>query len=358
MLQLNNHTPFDSKIMLSTNPKGADVLVLGVKATFTILPNIQLAEAQIPLCLEDEYLDEPETSSLRYASEMLFPKPGADVILNGHAYAPEGQTVGVIDTYLAIGNVSKTLRVFGDRLWIHGGQSEPQPFEKMPLVYENAYGGLHHYQADKPIGPDSALAVAENPLGKGFIGKRTNKDMVGQHLPNLEDPRYLIRTPQDQPKPAGYGYIPSSWPPRKDYAGTYDENWTKTRAPFLPTDFDERFFLNGSKGLSFERKTFVGGEPIRLVNLMQGQPDLQFNLPVCHLTAGFKFMGQWHELDLPIETVMIEPDENRLMIVWKAAFNCNKKPLKVSDVTVNFKQKAQLETLERDSEMIKGDRND
>lgn len=343
MLQLDNKTPFDSQITLTTNPKGADVIVLAVKATFSILPHVEVAEEQIPLSLEDEHIDDPASSSVLYASEMLLPKPGSDVILNGHAYVPDGQRAGVIDTYLSIGDVSKTIRVFGDRLWIHGGQSEPIPFEKMPLIYENAYGGVHHFQSDKPLGSDSAVAIAENPIGKGFIGKRMPKEMIGQHLPNLEDPRYLIRTPQDQPTPMCYGSIPGTWVPRKNYAGTYDEQWSKTRAPFLPLDFDERFFLNGSKGLSFERKTFVGGEPVRLINLMQAQADVQFNLPVCHLESAFKFLGKWHEVPLKIETILIEPDENRFCIIWKTAFNCNKKPLKVSDVRVAFKQSPQLE---------------
>ncbi len=342
MLQLDNKTPFDSQIMLTTDPKGADVVVLAVKATFTLSPMVSLSAEQVPLCLEDKYLGDPASSSLLYASEMLLPKPGSDVILNGHAYAPEGQQVSVIDTYLSIGNASKTVRAFGDRLWIHGGQSSPQPFEKMALIYENAFGGVHHFQPDQPIGPDSALSFDQNPLGLGFIGTRQNNDMIGQRLPNLEDPNFLIRTPQDKPGPATYGYTPGAWAPRKNYAGTYDELWSKTRAPFLPTDFDERFFLNGSTNLSFERSTFFGGESVRLVNLMKGQPDIQFTLPVCPIAAAFKFNGQWQDSPVAIETILIEPDENRFCLIWKTAFNCNKKPLKVSEVRVDVKRSPQV----------------
>jgi len=342
MLQIDNRTPFDSQIMLTTNPKGRDVVVLAVKATFTLLPSVTLAAEQIPLCMEDEHVGDPASSSLRYASEMLLPKPGADVILNGHAYVPDGERAGVIDTRLSIGEVSKTVRVFGDRVWLNGGQSEPAPFDKMPLIYENAFGGLHHYRADKPIGPDSTVAFFTNPLGKGFIGKRKNNEMIGQKLPNLEDPRFLIHSPQDQPTPMNYGYISAAWEPRKNYAGTYDDHWVKARAPFLPLDFDERFFLNGPTGLSFERTSFIGGEPIRLINLMQAQADVQFNLPVCPLDTAFKFEGQWCESPAAIETILIEPYENRFCIIWKTVFNCNKRPLKVSDVRVDFKRQPKV----------------
>jgi hypothetical protein len=336
MLQLENKTPFDSQIMLTTNPKGADVIVLAVKATFTMFPSVRVAAEQIPLCMTDVHLDDPASSSLLYASEMLLPKPGSDIILNGHAYVTSGERTGVIDTRLSIGDVSKTVRVFGDRLWLHGGQSAPAPFDKIPLIYENAFGGLHHYQADKPIGSDSAVAFFTNPLGKGFIGKRKNNEMVGQKLPNLEDPRFLIHSPQDQPSPMNYGYIQSTWAPRKAYSGTYDERWSKTRAPFLPLDFDERFFLNGSTGLSFERATFSGGEPVRLINLSAEQSDIQFQLPVCPLDTAFKFNGEWVPTPVAIETIIIEPDLNQFCIVWKASFACNKKQLRVSDIKVNF----------------------
>jgi len=337
MLQLDNKTPFDSQIMLTTNPQGAEVIVLAVKATFTLLPTVSVAAEQLPLSLEDEYLADPASSSLRYASDMLLPKPGSDLILNGHAYAPNGQKVEVIDTHLSIANISKTLRVFGDRLWINGGISAPVPFDKMPLIYENAYGGVHHFQPDKPIAPDSAIAFATNPLGKGFIGKRKNNEMIGEALPNLEDPRHLMRVPYDQPNPMNYGYTLPIWEPRKNYAGTYDENWNKTRAPYLPVDFDERFFLNGSAGLSFERTRFEGGETVRLINLMEGCADIQFELPSCSLGSTFRLDGKWHESPLAIETIVIEPDLNHFFIVWKTVFNCNKKQLRVTDIRVDFK---------------------
>jgi hypothetical protein len=40
-------------------------------------------------------------------TEMLLPKPGSDIILNGHAYVPRGEHASVIDTRLSIGKVSK-----------------------------------------------------------------------------------------------------------------------------------------------------------------------------------------------------------------------------------------------------------
>jgi len=334
MLQLENNTPFDSQFMMTSDSNGADILVLGVKGTFTLLPQTVLAEEQVPLKAVDEYLGDPGVSSLMYASEMLPPKPGSDIILNGHAYAPAGQLTRVIDTRLSIGDVAKTVRVFGDRLWVNGGISEPQPFEKIPLVYENAYGGTHHFAVDKPLGPDSSTAIPTNPVGKGFIGKRTNHEMIGQMLPNLEDPRYLIRVPTDKPDPMSYGYSLPGWQPRSAFCGSYDEQWAKTRAPFLPLDFSERFYLNGSAGLSFERTKFAGGEPVRLINLAT-QADIQFNVPCYEMKSFFRLDGHWYEMVMAIETILIEPDLNRFSLIWKTQFNCDKKVRRVSDIRVD-----------------------
>lgn len=33
-----------------------------------------------------------------------------------------------------------------------------------------------------------------------------------------------------------------SWQPRLRYAGTYDQHWMDERLPFLPEDFDLRYF--------------------------------------------------------------------------------------------------------------------
>jgi len=335
MLQLENNTPFESQFMMNSDTTGADNLVLGVKATFSILPKVVLAEEQVPLKAVDEYLGEPGLSSLVYASEMLPPKPGSDIILNGHAYAPGGQATGMLDTQLSIGESSKTIRVFGDRLWINGGISEPQVFEKMPINYEHAFGGTHHFAPDKPLASDSALAIEANPIGKGFIGKRSNKNMIGQGLPNLEDPRYLIRVPSDQPRPMSYGYTLPGWQPRSRFAGTYDVKWTKTRAPFLPLDFDQAFYLNGSEGLSFERRKFLGGEAVRLINLAS-QADIQFTLPSYALKSYFKLDKKWYEAALAIETILIEPDLNRFSLIWKTQFNCDKKARRVSTIRVDL----------------------
>ena len=46
----------------------------------------------------------------------------------------------------------------------------------------------------------------------------------------------------DRPTPIGFGPVPRFAKARVRYAGTYDEHWIENVLPFLPQDFDDRYF--------------------------------------------------------------------------------------------------------------------
>src|SRR5690625_7103733 len=98
----------------------------------------------------------------------------------GTACTVDQRKVRQMDVKLSVGSRSKTVRVFGDRIWQQGVMSDPQPFSVMPLIYEKAYGGS--------VEADGQVIVAEerNPEGTGCSGGRTARDMEGQLLPNRE----------------------------------------------------------------------------------------------------------------------------------------------------------------------------
>lgn len=236
MLQLQNNTPFDANMALFPNEDAVDTLYILVKATFNIGKNWTLADEQLPLLVGDEYWTEPVKSSIKYPSDYHTGKPCSDIMMLGHACAPDGKEVTSLDVSLTVGEVYKTIRVFGDRHWQNGHITASKPFRTMPLVYEKAYGGVHI--ADGQI----VAADERNPVGRGFAGLRSVEQMNGVPLPNLEDPANLISDISQQPLPACFAASAPHWMPRSQYAGTYDEQWQTTRAPYLPQDFDRRFF--------------------------------------------------------------------------------------------------------------------
>jgi hypothetical protein len=328
VLQVRNETPFEPGIFLFPDAQGVDTLYVVVKATFALGRDGPVAaEKQQKLVLADEYWGEPGQSSLKYASEAHLLKPGTDVVLVGEAYAPQGKPVPSSLVSVKVGPLRKVVQVFGDRRWKGGlgspSPSSPEPFLRMPLTYERAYGGVHAVDAKR----GKVLSEPRNPVGRGFRGKRGASEMVGQPLPNLEDPLKLIQGVGDTPAPAGFGFVAPSWQPRQSYAGTYDEAWQERRAPYLPLDFKEDFFLTAPPELC-ARPFLKGGEPVEIIGASK-EGVQRFKLPVCKLVVTVAIAGQAHKPSLQLETVLLEPGEARFSILWRGAVPCDKKALRV-----------------------------
>lgn len=334
MLQLKNESSFESAITVFPNENAVDTIYVIVKATFLLGNKIEVAEEQLPIVMADEYWGEPGQSSLKYASELHLLKPYTDIVMIGEACAPDKRPVTAIDVLLEIADRKKTVRVFGDRQWASGiiglKIAPPKPFDSMPLVYERAFGGVHELDPDK----QKVLFVAHNPVGKGFKGKRRTRELKGAMLPNLEDSAHLISSPGDRPAPACFGYVAPSWEPRKSFAGTYDEAWQQKRAPYLPEDFDSRFFNAAHPDLIYN-DCLKGAEPVTIINMSHNGP-IKFNLPVCKLEATVWIARNIEKPPLNLETILFEPNESRFSMLWRSAVECDKKALKVEQVEVNL----------------------
>lgn len=329
MLQLKNNTPFAAQLALFPNQHGIDTLYIIVKATFNIGQQWTLAGEQKPPQGEDEYWgDDPAISSIKNASDMHIGKPATDIILTGHACASEGREVRQMDVSLSVGSVNKTIRVFGDRHWDNSAISSAKPFSTMPLVYEKAFGGIHKKDGSIIAGE------ARNPVGCGFTGKRKAKEIDGRPLPNLEDPRKLLQHAGDIVAPAGFGFISPSWQPRLSFAGTYNENWQKTQAPYLPKDFDLRFFNMAHPELIYPGY-LLGGEPVQIKGVHPEGP-LQFNLPVVALNANVAISSRNEQAVFNLETLLIEPDLLQLSMTFRAALPCDKETLKIREVAITL----------------------
>jgi hypothetical protein len=317
---------------LFPDKEGVDTLYIVVKGTFDIGQSLRIATEQLALAAEDVYWGDPSASSVKYASDFHIGKPATDVALVGNAWAPEGQAVTEMYVYLLVAEKQKALQVFGDRYWRNGRITAPEPFQTMPLIYERAYGGAHTVQGED--GQKNILLEERNPVGLGFRGERNEQELEGLPLPNIEDPEHLIQTPEDKPRPAGFGFLGPTWQPRREFAGTYDERWQKTRAPYLPDDFDPRFFTCAHPDLVFDRY-LQGGEPVKIRNAsVEGEMD--FYIPACKFSNRVTIANRVEEPPLNLETVLIEPDDKRLSLVWRAALPCDKETLKVQELEIDL----------------------
>ena len=331
MLQLINHTAFSASLSVFSDLQGVESVYVIAKASFEISPGgLVLAEKQTPLFAVDIYWGEPEQTSLRYAGEFSLPKPATDVLLVGNAIAPRENT-RVAEASLRLGPLSKTLRLFGNRHWrktdLGWEASMPEVWERMPLRWELAFGGLAPVKDGNP-----AVYEPRNPVGRGFNGI-DDRDWLDKPLPNIEDPAQLIRHPADRPTPVCLAPVAPAWSPRCHYAGTYDAAWQKSRAPYLPLDFDPRFLLTAPSGL-VAPDYLRGGEAVELSGFSLNGP-IRFQLPFCNLKMGFDFYGDILQPTPQLETVLIEPDIRRVQLLWRAGIQVDKQLLKLREVVVN-----------------------
>lgn len=334
MLQLSNTSPFEARIFGLPDREGVDTMFVVVKATFRLVAGgVAIDEhEQQPVVLADEYWGEPGESSLRYASEVHLLKQGTDVVVVGQACAPGDRAVPFVDVSVGIGDRMKHARVQGDRYWTEGlggvRPSKPKPFERMPVVYERGYGGRQVVDAAK----GTIVEEPRNPVGCGFLGKRSGKQLLGHPVPNVEDLQRPIGMLGERSVPVGFGAIAPWWEPRRGRAGTYDEAWRKTQAPYLPRDFDERFFNAAPEELVVPQG-LVGGEAVA-VKGFHPRGMLRFDLPRCELGIAAKVAGRRVGMEARIETVVLEPTDERFSVSWRAALAVDKKMLQVETVEV------------------------
>ena len=332
MWQVDNRTPFAAERGWVRDRNGAEVWLVAVKCTFDIKPDgsTEVSEQQPPVLRVAEHFGEPGKSSIKYENDLVLTKKTTDVIVVGHAYAPDGRPTAETEAGFRVGPVQKVLRVTGDRQWGAVGQTAPAPFVRMPLTYERAFGGV-----DKKSPHPERDWEWRNPVGTGFAISRDNA--TGRVLPNVEYPDEGIKSWNDRPRPAGFGAIACHWQPRVGFAGTYDDNWMKNRQPLLPDDFDDRYFQCApadQQAPSFLR----GGEPVVLYRLTPGG-ELRFILPKVFLGFDTRFYDGSRELhkERRLHTVILEPDFPRVSLVWHSALPCHFKVQKLERTIVTLK---------------------
>jgi hypothetical protein len=336
MWQLDNRTPFAAERGWVRDRDGAEIWIVAVKGTFDIKPDgaAPVADQQPPVTIAPELTNpkKPVTSSLRYDTDLVRTKLTTDIVLHGHACAPNGMPVTSCDVGFRIGDLTKRLHVTGDRYWIDGSPSAPAPFTRMPLVYERAYGGY-----DKAsLQTNTPQWEARNPAGTGYA--RSAASANGQKLPNIEYSDHLVSRAGQRSPPAGFGPIPPHWPPRAAYAGTYDDAWQASRFPLLPLDFDDRHYQCVPRDQQTPR-FLLGGEQVAVLN-MSPHAMMTFTLPRIFLGFETFFTTGERRLHEPpkLHTVIIEPDFPRVSLVWHTALPCHPRVLKLKETRIYLKR--------------------
>ncbi|MFY0529564.1 DUF2169 family type VI secretion system accessory protein [Archangium gephyra] len=349
---IENKTPLVLEPLFLADEEMRPLLTLVVKATYVIgRDGLTLAEEQVPVNVAGEYWGVPEESSYRYEPECAFIKPATDVVLVGHAHAPARGTTEVLAA-LQVGPVRKMVRVVGERVWFKSmgsiSMTKPQPFERMPLRYERAFGGWDRTDPD----PAKHGFEPRNPVGVGFRASLRNF-AEGLRLPNLEDPEQPLQRFGQGIAPAGFGFVSPHWQPRASLAGTYDEAWNQKRKPLLPKDFDQRHFNAASPGL-VAPGFLKGGEPVTLVGV-SALGRLSFALPRVMPKATVELAGDddVHPA-LNLDTIILDMDEHRAFLLWRGSVPLRDGPHDVRSVSLEAEGIPAPSTKSRESVTIRG----
>jgi hypothetical protein len=330
MVGLTRRGPTPCEGFVAFDRDGAEWFVVVAKSTYALVPDgsPRLHEEPVPVLVADVYWGEPGKSSTRYEADTALCKRRVDVLVNGSAWGSQGRPVTTVVVELSTRDWTKTLQVSGDRRWTKGlggvRSSPPAPFLQMPLVWERSFGGVDER---------SGMMEARNPVGVGFGLSRNNAD--GSRLPNIEDVRAPQRGLNDTVLPVGLSAVGRSWEPRRQYAGTYDEAWQRRRFPFLPLDFDERFFQCAPGDQYLDR--YVPGEPIALRN-MSPRGDIVIRLPPWETPVYARFGQRREKFAIVPDSVLIEPDAGRMVLCGRIRIEIGRKPDQLREVIVGDMQ--------------------
>lgn len=307
MTNLDNRSGFAAELLSFPTTDAQEVQVLVVSATYVQTETAEMApsEAQRPVPVADVYFGDPANSSLRYEAESATEKPLVDILVNGSACTPRGQPAESVIAELVAGDISKRVRVVGDRFRSVAGPSAPRPFVTMPLIYERAYGGSDQHD------PDSRrqFAFRPNPVGVGYRSARPQSPAIETEYPNLE----LVGVPVES-RPAGFGIVSRAWTPRLEWAGTFDQSWLDTQWPLLPRDFDVRHYQ--AAPVDQQSASLRAGDLIQLTNFTRSG-TWQFSLPSTNLSAWLIFDGRVEEAFPRMDTVLIEPDSRTVALTFR-----------------------------------------
>ncbi len=322
---------------------------------------VEVDSMQVPLVRE---VRPTPAGGLEHDTDLLFRKPGCDVVLDGHAYSRGRRRRDVV---VSVGDVQQRATVLGDRSFAmtsHGvpAFSEAAPWERVRLDWENAYGGADLgalselgdpirellAQMGKPYLPRSGrFAYPRNRLGRGYVVRRPSGRIDEGRLPNVEPPEMPL-TPETLVRPSaldwprgplavGFGWMPYDFfprsvlfnhpPPPYDLAHLGPDDFIEVRAGMIGRErvrppsgprireVDLRI-AHGAPPALRAREIRVG-DRIHLVGVLANHDEMVFPLAIKppKLLARVR-SGDTIEPTPVIKTIVIEPDHGRLTVLW------------------------------------------
>ena len=344
MIQVDNHSGLPHLLYEKCAPSGELFDILVLRGTFDFARDgapMTLAAEQRPILFGDRYDGPVSTQPLKAViaeeGDLVLGKPRTDILIQGHLRSLRGRPLKHWLAEFKVGPVSKAIRVSGPRA-VHesltGWQlGEAAAVNQVPLDYRLAFGGCF-YDPQPPAEGESAASIhyPTNPAGCGWLptsSELTSLDKVARlrieerlssikqmPAPQLEDPQIPYKHPHQKLTPQGCGPIARWWEPRVSLQGTYDQRWEEERYPFLPEDFDPRFYQSAPADL-VSASYLTGNELVQLKGCL-ADGDCTMRLPgVVPLVVINENDPDGHIQIPPLDTVRIDLDNRQAILLWR-----------------------------------------
>ncbi|MBI3230758.1 MAG: DUF2169 domain-containing protein [Burkholderiales bacterium] len=311
---------------VAVDKTGQEHLLIIVKGSWQFSNGVVRPMAAMPV----QYSDICTANSIPlYESDFAPTKPRCDVLFSARAYAPDGKPVRELLAGYQIGAHQKILRVHGPRTWQgeNAAAGNAEEFLTMPLHYGFAFGGT------RPL-PQAGQSesYAANPLGCGY--STDPAAVAGLVMPSLEAHNQAILRPDEQYPPAALSVLARNWLPRRPLSGTYDAAWKRDVFPFLPEDFDTRFYQAAPEDQQIDYPQ--GGEEVVLWNLMPKQAEMRFKLPRLDKVPVRILMRDFtiEQPKVVVDTLFFEPDQARFTAVWRTSIPIKRRIQDVKTIAI------------------------
>ncbi len=304
----------------------------------------------------------PDFDRTRFGeSDFCVFKALTDLIVQGDAVVPGGGQARRLEVDVSLGQVRKAVAVHGRRLvaWRGGrpGLTEAEPFARVPITWELAYGGI-----DGRVGIPGAAAMDDeakiaarvrfahehpgqyprNPYGRGYLV--ADGELDGQEAPWIEDPldpltpeRLITGDPARwwrQPVPCGLDWTRVVMWPRAAWFSPHTEPWfpppaaddelPEVRRGWLAPGWraarrdypDLRFLQGASHGLAIARPQ--AGQELRIRHMHPEHPDLRVALPETARSVAFAIEGRSRREPARLHHIVVRPEALTMDLVFAA----------------------------------------
>jgi len=328
-----NRTPYLAEGFTSIDKACTKSFVVVVRATYDVDDHgaCRLSEQQTPFVYADAHHGDPETTAIRAESDFAPVKPRAEVLLDAVAMAPGGAAVDTVEVALRGPSIDKRAVVTGERRWQRSARglqpSAPRPFHSLPLAWHLAFGGTDRTTDNGSGHPTDP----RNPLGCGLNVNRREEAIEGRPLPSIEHPASRMARWDDRPEPIGFGPVARFAAERARHAGTYDQRWMDDVLPFLPDDFDDRYFQAAPADQQLD--TLAEGDTFACLH-MDTSGVFRVRLPRLAVPVSFVFDDRTRVPTVVPDTLILQPHHRRVVLLGRARAPLPRKFTRLREVTI------------------------